>query len=229
MNNSNTIVTNIAIESLEGSLTLILGGVRSGKSRFGEQLARSLGSTEVAYVATAENRDEEMRRRVEKHREQRSKGWTTYEVPMGLGEFLTSGRIVQSVVLIDCLTLLVSNILCEWDYQRTLPTADFSHSLDAVEERILREVDAIQSVAVRQNKHVIVVSGEVGLGIVPESELGRIFRDLLGFANQRLSSSANETVWMMAGNAIPLSAKSISADALATALKQMPFTISAEH
>jgi len=208
-------------ESL-GSLVLILGGVRSGKSRFAEHLAHSLGGDNVAYVATAEVHDDEMRRRIEKHRERRPAGWVTYEVPQRIGEFFTIQESPHPVLLIDCLTLFVSNMLCDWDYHRANPTAHLAMSLDALEARILQEVDAIADLALKRGKHVVLVSGEVGLGIVPESELGRIFRDLLGFANQRLSAKASETIWMIAGRAIPLAPVSVTPNALAKQLMKLP-------
>jgi len=186
--------------NLQGSLTLILGGVRSGKSRFAQELAAQLGGDDVLFVATAEARDDEMRHRIEHHQRSRPANWQTLERPLGVATAISDLKAVQGVVLMDCLTLLVSNILC--NLESPLPM------IDELQQRVESEVDALIAVARDWETHLIVVSGEVGLGVVPEHAMGRMFRDLLGWANQRLAQHATTTYWMVAG--LPIDATSLA-------------------
>ncbi len=175
----------------QGTITLVLGGVRSGKSRFAQDLAARVGGDQVLFVATAETRDDEMIERVEHHRQSRPESWETLERPLGTGMAITDQQVLPRVVLVDCLTLLVSNVLCaKASHSKALPD-----QLKSVES----EVDALIAVASERHVHLIIVSGEVGLGVVPEHALGRTFRDLLGWANQRVAKCATTTYWMVAG------------------------------
>lgn len=178
----------------KGTITLVLGGVRSGKSRFAQELAARVGGDNVLFVATAETGDHEMMQRVEHHRRTRPASWQTLELPLDTGLAISKQQEVASVVLIDCLTLLVSNILCTQESQ----TKRSEELLKTVEA----EVDALIAVTSKWPVHVIIVSGEVGLGVVPDHAMGRIFRDLLGWANQRIAKCATTTYWMIAGLAI---------------------------
>lgn len=178
-------------------IVLVLGGVRSGKSRFGQDLARELGGNAVLFVATAESRDDEMAMRIEKHRQDRPAHWLTLEQPLGVGEAITSITSDCRVILLDCLTLLVSNILLRHH-------DDFAAAEAGVRAEIASLVDALQ----RRDATLVVVSGEVGMGVVPESSLGRSFRDLLGWANQSLASHASATYLMVAG--LPINVTRIS-------------------
>ena len=188
---------------LKGTLTLILGGVRSGKSRFGQELAHQLGGDNVLFVATAESRDAEMARRIDKHRQTRPIAWQTLERPLKTGIAIAAYDALQTVVLVDCLTLLVSNVL--------LANEAELNSLDgiaAIENRMLAEVDDLIRVAENHETHLIVVSGEVGMGLVPETALGRLFRDMLGWSNQRIAARATSTYIMFAG--LPINASSLT-------------------
>lgn len=178
----------------KGTITLVLGGVRSGKSRFAQDLAVQVGGEEVLFVATAETRDEEMLHRVEHHRRNRPSKWQTLEQPLGPGFAIAQQHALPRVVLIDCLTLLVSNILCGEDTSST--------RIDDLLRLVDTEVDALIAVSTERSVHLIIVSGEVGLGVVPEHPMGRMFRDLLGWANQRVAKSATTTYLMVAGLAI---------------------------
>lgn len=195
--------------SLQGTITLVLGGVRSGKSRFAQDLAAKIGGDDVLFVATAETLDEEMVQRVEHHRRARPSKWQTIEQPMGTGVALQQCESLPLVTLVDCLTLLVSNILCAADVD--------AFSIDELLRRVESEVDTLIDIATRQPKHLIIVSGEVGLGIVPEHAMGRTFRDLLGWANQRIAKSATRTLWMVAG--LPMDITELSASLEHTAAK----------
>ena len=190
----------MSISKLKGTLTLILGGVRSGKSRFGQELAHRLGNDDVLFVATAESRDEEMARRIVKHRQSRPDTWRTLEQPLRTGKAIQVFELLPKVVLVDCLTLLVSNVLLENESDLDTP-----EGIDAIENRMHAEVEDLIAVAKNHGSHLIVVSGEVGMGLVPENALGRLFRDMLGWSNQQLSANATSTYLMVAGLAINVS------------------------
>lgn len=181
---------------------MILGGVRSGKSRFGQELAHRLGNDDVLFVATAESRDEEMERRIVKHRQSRPDTWRTLEQPLRTGNAIQVCELLPKVVLVDCLTLLVSNVLLENESDLDRP-----EGIAAIEDRMHAEVEDLIAVAKNHGSHLIVVSGEVGMGLVPENALGRLFRDMLGWSNQQLSASANSTYIMVAG--LPVNVSSL--------------------
>jgi adenosyl cobinamide kinase/adenosyl cobinamide phosphate guanylyltransferase len=182
------------------SLILVTGGARAGKSTFAQQLAHQLGGDrDVCYVATAEAGDEEMRARITAHRAARPPGWRTIEAPRHLDAALQSltllARQEVRAVLVDCLTLLVSNVL--------LAQPDEEGAWPAVEA----ELDALIRFAAQPAVTTVVVSNEVGLGIVPEHRLARTYRDLLGRANQRLAAAAAEVYLVVSG--IPLEIKGL--------------------
>ena len=199
--------------NLVGTLTLILGGVRSGKSRFGQELALELGGEDVLFVATAESRDEEMTSRIDKHRRSRPSAWQTIERPLKTGIAIAEYDNLPSVVLVDCLTLLVTNVLLE--NETDLNASDGTSS---IENRMLAEIDDLVRIAASRNTHLIVVSGEVGMGLVPETALGRLFRDMLGWSNQRIAARASSTYFMLAGMPIKVSALACSAQQAAQQL-----------
>lgn len=176
-----------------GKLTLILGGARSGKSDYGERLAQTLAD-EVLFVATAQAFDEEMKTRIARHRQQRPSHWQTVEAPTQVA--LATADQPGAVVLLDCLTLLVSNLIL-----RLGDPLDDREAETAVGEELKAILDTIQE----NDSHWIVISNEVGLGLVPDNRLGRLYRDLLGRANQRLAAAANEVIFMVAG--LPLVVK----------------------
>ena len=177
------------------SITLILGGARSGKSTHAERLAQQLGGDHVLYLATAQALDQEMTDRIAHHRAQRPAAWTTLEAPLHPGQALRDLTSSPAVILLDCLTLLVSNLL--------LAHADDSQ--DAIQTLILQEIDDLVAAAQALNAHLIIVSNEVGMGLVPDNPLGRTYRDLLGRANQHLAARAHQVLFMVAG--LPLTIK----------------------
>jgi adenosylcobinamide kinase / adenosylcobinamide-phosphate guanylyltransferase len=178
-------------QSSSGKIVLVLGGVRSGKSRFAQDLATEIAGDEVLFVATAEAHDSEMSRRIDLHRQSRPANWQTLERQLHIGAALAVENALPPVVLLDCLTLLVSNLLLQEE-----------HNIDLVEQQVRAEVDALIQLIRKSQTCLIVVSGEVGMGVVPESSLGRHFRDLLGFANQMLAAIADATYFMIAGQAV---------------------------
>jgi adenosylcobinamide kinase/adenosylcobinamide-phosphate guanylyltransferase len=181
-----------------GKLTLILGGARSGKSTYAEKLALQNGG-KVAYVATAEGLDGEMKQRIASHRLNRPEEWETREYPTNVGKELLSNPPQSDIVLVDCLTLLVSNNLMQATGSKE--EADESEATQLVRQEIYSLIEAIQKIQAEW----IVVSNEVGLGLVPPYPLGRIYRDLLGWANQRLASQSETVIFMIAGLPMRLS------------------------
>ena len=155
-------------------LILIGGGARSGKSRLGIACAHALGKRRL-FIATAERSDDEMRDRIERHRAERGAVFDTLEEPRALPEALAADRD-HDVVLVDCLTIWISNLLVD------------GMAPDAVEQR----VGALMAALADRRAHVVIVSNEVGMGLVPETALGRVFRDLTGRAHQRIAAVADE-------------------------------------
>jgi len=169
--------------------TLIMGGARSGKSSFAQELALKSGEA-VLFVATAEAGDEDMKRRIEKHRETRPSTWKTLEVTTHVGSQIARSIGKAKTVIIDCITLLVSNIFQQYDGD-----AD----ADVTEKGVVAEIDELIECIDRLDASFIIVSNEVGLGLVPADRVSRIYRDLLGRANQRLAQHADEVILMVAG------------------------------
>ncbi len=182
-----------------GKLTLILGGARSGKSSYAERLAAEHGG-QVLYIATAQPLDSEMAERIVNHQKHRPANWQTLEIPSGVGAGLLSeaqSMLLQpDVILVDCLTLLVSNLLLAVSSGTGEDlTVDEAAAEVLVETEIQRLLEAVQAIPAEW----IVVSNEVGLGLVPPYPLGRVYRDLLGRANQRLASQLDQVIFMIAG------------------------------
>jgi adenosylcobinamide kinase/adenosylcobinamide-phosphate guanylyltransferase len=178
-----------------GKMTLILGGARSGKSSFAERLARQHGGR-VAFIATAQPLDVEMQNRVEAHQRNRPNEWQTYEIPSGVGFQIGTLSPEADVIILDCVTLLVSNLL--------LKSAPDPQNLDpiAAAEAVEHELERLLEVVKTGPHDWLIVSNEVGMGLVPPYPLGRLFRDVLGWANQRLAGQCDQVYFLLAG--IPL-------------------------
>ena len=174
---------------------LILGGARSGKSHFAQELAGTT-SDRVLFVATAEALDVDMNLRIEKHRSERPQSWRTLEIPVNVASGIEQQINDAEVVLIDCLTLLVSNIMLGEDREFS-DTDDID--IDAITKRVETEVKALKDTMNRSGATYIIVSNEVGMGLVPENRHARIYRDLLGRANQLLAEYADEVYFMISG------------------------------
>jgi len=170
---------------MANQIILLLGGARSGKSHYAQQLAMELGN-KVLFVATGEALDEEMQARIAEHKKDRPQNWRTLELPTGIGRGIEKGIGDAEVVVIDCLTLLVSNLLHN---KPEYPEA---------EKRVTSEINAIISTMDRLDASFVIVSNEVGMGLVPETKLGRVYRDLLGKANQLVANHATEVYLMVA-------------------------------
>lgn len=173
--------------------TLITGGARSGKSRYAQELAiRSGGS--VLFVATAVAGDEEMRQRIEQHRRSRPPSWRTLEVTTGVGNEIIQGIGNAQLVIIDCITMLVNNIFGKYS-DATGENIDAS----MVEDGVIAEINQLLECFNRTNASFIIVTNEVGLGLVPASRMSRLYRDLLGRANQLLAEGVDEVYLMVSG------------------------------
>jgi adenosylcobinamide kinase/adenosylcobinamide-phosphate guanylyltransferase len=175
-----------------GKLTLILGGARSGKTTYAEKIAAENGGA-VVYIATAEAKDDEMVARIKKHQAERPLSWQTREIPINISGTLANNPITAEVVLLDCLTLLVTNILMAMNPD--LDELDEAGSETAVSTEISALITTIQ----QSDAHWLIVSNEVGLGLVPPYPLGRIYRDTLGRANQQLAQAADHVYFLVAG------------------------------
>ncbi len=161
---------------------LITGGARSGKSRLAEELALNFGAP-LCYIATGEARDDEMAERIAEHQRRRGDAWLTVEEPLRITEVISEANGRYQAILVDCITLWIANLLLR------------HHAV----EPVLREVEALTCLFPTLQTPLIVVSNEVGMGIVPENALARSYRDLAGRTNQILARAASEVYVTFAG------------------------------
>ena len=168
------------------SMTFLLGGARSGKSTLATELASSWGGA-VTVVATGEARDDEMAERIRAHRGERPSEWQTVEEPLELQGAL-SAVPEDTAAIVDCLSLWVANLVERGD----------------VDEQVLARSERVVAVAQARTSPTIVVSNEVGLGVVPPSPLGRRYRDVLGRVNAQWAAAADEPAFVIAGRRLPL-------------------------
>ncbi len=180
------------MEKHKPKLILITGGARSGKSSFAESLAQKM-SENIVYIATAQVLDEEMRERISEHRKRRPKNWKTYEEPEQVDGIIQEIGAKAEVIIIDCMTLLISNLIS--DYNEESSREIFASK---VEEKIEHIIEA----SLKCQATVIIVSNEVGSGLVPANPTGRFYRDILGQANQSIARNADLVYLLVAG--IPL-------------------------
>ena len=171
----------------------ITGGARSGKSRFAEELAQQFG-VPLGYLATAQALDSEMKERIRQHQARRGTAWQTIEEPLHLPQCLASNDGIHKAILVDCVTLWLSNLFL---YYENLG--------EDAEERIMDNVHRLTTTLREIRTPVILVSNEVGLGIVPENRMARLFRDIAGKTNQMLAATADEAHVLISG--IPLRLK----------------------
>ncbi len=175
---------------------LITGGARSGKSRFAQELA--LKSTKpVLFVATATPGDEEMKQRIDEHRKSRPATWRTLEVETHIGKQILENINAAQTVIIDCITLLINNVFSQ---HSPCHGEDFNARL--LEKEVMAEITELTDCIHRVAADFIIVTNEVGLGVVPDNKMGRLYRDLLGKANQVLAQNADEVYLLVSG--IPL-------------------------
>lgn len=175
-------------------MIFVTGGARSGKSGFAERLA-SDRQDNVTFIATAAPGDEEMRSRIAEHRERRPRDWVTVELDSGLADAVEQAAGGGGTVLVDCLTVYISNRILAQGFVNN----------KAIRDRIEREMDEVAAACARAGGNLIVVSNEVGMGIVPDNSLARAFRDIAGRANQLLAAEADEVYLCVSG--IPVRVK----------------------
>lgn len=178
---------------------LITGGARSGKSTYGQEMAARAGN-QVLFVATAQAGDDEMRRRIDDHKKSRPSGWRTLEAPTNVGANIVKKIGDSRVVLLDCITLLINNVMGEF----LSPDGNDVDELRS-ERAVTREISGLVDCLKQVRATVIIVTNEVGLGLVPDNKLGRIYRDMLGKANQVIAAASDEVYFMVAG--LPLRIK----------------------
>jgi len=185
-------------DGLSKRFVLIVGGAGSGKSYFAQELAPKLGEP-VLFVATALAGDDEMRQRIEEHRRKRSAAWSTLEVTTDVGKKIEEKIGGAQVVIVDCITLLVNNVFSQYSDRR-------GEQIDAplIEQGVITEIDGLVECIKRLDASFIIVTNEVGQGLVPASRLGRLYRDLLARANRMLAQAADEVYLMVAGLPVPI-------------------------
>ncbi|RJQ57991.1 MAG: bifunctional adenosylcobinamide kinase/adenosylcobinamide-phosphate guanylyltransferase [Desulfobacteraceae bacterium] len=174
--------------SISNDHTLVIGGCRSGKSRYALALAERYTGRSRIFLATSVPQDAEMEERVRRHRLERGGGWETVEVPLRLPEAVLESSGRAGVLLVDCITLWISNLLFE-----KLPE-------DEIASRVEKLIESVQD----SRCPVILVTNEVGGGVVPENALARQFRDVVGGANQRIAAASDRVVWVAAGIPVPI-------------------------
>lgn len=188
---------------MKSTIILCSGGARSGKSEFAEQLALSLKGRK-AYVATGQAFDDEMKDRIKKHQMRRGKEWITFEIPLYLHKNWEQIKNVSDVILIDCLTMFTSNhVFAHGD----INTQEDSNRIESI---ILEELRLLlQEINNSNDKTVIFVTNEIGLGIVPENKLARYFRDITGRVNREVASAANRMYLTISGVTIELKSQEV--------------------
>ncbi|SMD06122.1 bifunctional adenosylcobinamide kinase/adenosylcobinamide-phosphate guanylyltransferase [Sporomusa malonica] len=185
---------------MAGKIVLVTGGARSGKSTFAERYAAQ-GARKVAYIATAQIYDDEMKERVNIHQSRRPASWPTFEAPYQAEKAMADAVQSSDAVLFDCLTLYTSNLLLAPDAPG-----------DREERRlaVLGAIDKLLASAKQEQSDVIFVTNEVGLGIVPDNALAREYRDVAGLVNQKVAQHADEVYLVVSGLAVELKKLAVS-------------------
>ena len=185
-------------------ITLVLGGARSGKSSFAQQIAWQRGGYDVIYLATALSGDEEMAARIKDHRQSRPIEWKTIEEPLQVSKIFSALPPGQVVVL-DCLTILISNILLR---EAEAGPTDFDFAAAGNEKEVFLEIEMMLKHSREKKLDLIMVSNEVGQSLVPTYRLGRLYRDVVGRANQLLAGVAEQVYLLYAG--LPVEIKELA-------------------
>ena len=181
-----------------GKIICVTGGSRSGKSEYAEKLLER--EEDVLYIATAIVTDDEMRQRIEKHKERRNHSWRTYEGYKDLKEVIA--QCEEKVIMLDCITVMVTNLMFEVE-------RDFDNmkrnEVQELQDDIKKQIEHMVLEAIKREKTLVMVTNEVGYGLVPEYKLGRIFRDIAGIINQAIAALSNEVYLVACG--LPLRLK----------------------
>jgi len=171
---------------IHSRLIFILGGARSGKSVYALKLAESIVGKRL-YLATAEALDDEMAERIKKHKRGRGNNWTTIEKPVKIADVIAKDK-KHDVILLDCITIWLSNLI-----------TNSASKIENQKSKIENYINSLVSACKKTKANIIVVSNEVGLGIVPDNPLARQFRDISGYANQRIAEAADEVYFVVSG------------------------------
>ena len=182
-------------------IVLVTGGARSGKSTFAETYIESI-SNKIGYVATAEPFDEGMKDRIKKHIEQRPGDWPTFECYEEVSPCIEEIAKGCDVVLLDCITVMVTNLMFKNCPDWTMIQRE---EINEIEKKITKEIEMLIQHLIANNLSAVLVTNEVGAGIVPENRLARLFRDIAGRVNQQLAKQANEVYFVVSG--IPMQIK----------------------
>jgi len=199
--------------TLSPGLTFVIGGARSGKSAYAVDLATALRRPTL-YVATAEALDAEMKARIRRHRAQRPQGWRTLEDPLEFARRIASEAKAETTIIIDCLTVWLSNLLEKHIRDASKPKAA---EAKRARRQALAELRLLCKLPEQKRVNLIVISNEVGAGLVPPYPLGRVYRDLLGEANQLVAQRADKVVLVVAGMPVDLKVLTRQIDGHSTA------------
>lgn len=176
-------------------ITLVTGGARSGKSSFAENICE-VKSKKISYIATAIPFDDGMKDRIKKHKQQRSKNWNTFEIKMDIYKELDKIINVSDVVLLDCITVLVNNII----FYENLDFESITYEeIDILESKVKNEFENMIKIIKKSEIDFVFVTNEIGLGIVPENKLSRIYRDIVGRINQYIAKNSDEVYFVISG------------------------------
>lgn len=177
-----------------GRLTFIIGGARSGKSHYAEKLAKESGK-KVSYLATSIPFDEGMKNRIQKHRESRPKEWITIEKYRDFDKILESKEYEETdIFLLDCITIMINNLMFYSNLDFDNCTVE---QVEDLEKEIIEQIEKL--LALSEYKDMIIVSNEVGMGLVPTYKMGNYYRDIVGRVNQRIASKADEVFFLISG------------------------------
>lgn len=184
-----------------GKIIFVTGGARSGKSSFAEALTARLGE-KVAYIATSVPCDDEMKQRILRHKAGRPKNWSTFETFENVDKVMCELKGKVDVVLLDCITVMISNLMLKADID--YDTCDIE-TINSVEKQIKVQIENMLDAAEKISADVVIVSNELGMGLVPEYRLGRVFRDIAGRMNQIIAQRAQDVYLLVSG--IPINIK----------------------
>ncbi|MDU4861268.1 MAG: bifunctional adenosylcobinamide kinase/adenosylcobinamide-phosphate guanylyltransferase [Terrisporobacter othiniensis] len=183
------------------NIILVTGGARSGKSSFAESLCIKQNN-KTAYIATSVAFDDEMKNRVKKHQESRPKNWKTYEIYKDIYSIVEELNKNHDTVIMDCVTLMVNNLMFTHGIEVDEAT---SEELNELENYIREQITKLLEAVKKTNLYFVIVTNEIGMGIVPENKLSRIYGDFVGRANQLIASYSNEVYFVVSG--IPMKVK----------------------
>ena len=169
-------------------IELYIGGCRSGKSSAALERAEQIGARRKLFIATCQALDAEMHDRIERHRQERDPSWETLEEPIEIANLIQIHSAPQTVILVDCLTLWLTNLILR----------------DADDDALQKRIETLEDALSTARGPVLLVANEVGLGIVPENALSRRFRDWAGSLNQKMARCAHQVVWTVAGIPVPI-------------------------